>query len=128
MDSVAIVETIEKALEIKNISKTQFYNDCKISRATFSQWRNGKNEPSNEALQRACAYLGLSFDFTESGIVTKTPAAQGDGRMMPEEFTARYWALSEAGRAALDQYAQFLQQQEAAAKAKADPAGKASGK
>jgi len=56
-----IVEKIEQELVEQNISKTQFYEECGVASATFSQWRNNLYTPSVKKLRDIEKYLGISF-------------------------------------------------------------------
>ena len=60
MTSLEIVRTIEAELSRRGISKGQFYKDCDVSSATFSQWRTGTYYPSLTALPGFAARYGTS--------------------------------------------------------------------
>ena len=61
MSGREIVARIEAELVRKNISKTQFYEDCGVSSATFSQWRNEVFVPSPKKIRVIENYLGISL-------------------------------------------------------------------
>lgn len=65
------VERIEQELVNQGISKKQFYEECGVASATFSQWRNNLFTPSLKKLHDIEEYLGISF----SG---KTPPVRND--------------------------------------------------
>ena len=56
-----IVERIEQELVEQNISKTQFYKECGVASATFSQWRNEVFVPSPKKIRDIENYLGISL-------------------------------------------------------------------
>ena len=59
-----LTEKIEAELLRQNISKTQFYEECGVSSATFSQWRNGIFVPSAKKVRDIENYLGIDLHDT----------------------------------------------------------------
>ncbi len=70
MASTDIVRTIETELSRNGISKGQFYKDCDVSSATFSQWRSGTYYPSLSALKRIAEYLHMALAISPDGYPT----------------------------------------------------------
>ena len=56
-----ITQKIEAELLRQNIGKKQFYEECRISSATFSQWRNEVFVPSPKKIRDIENYLGISL-------------------------------------------------------------------
>ena len=73
MTSTEIVRIIETELSRNGISKGQFYKDCDVSSATFSQWRTGTYYPSLSALKRIAEYLKLPLAISPDGLPTLIP-------------------------------------------------------
>lgn len=73
MSSLEIAERIEAELKRKGIKKSDFYEKCGVSRASFSQWRHDLHYPTKEALDRINDFLGLSFSVTEAGAQKEPP-------------------------------------------------------
>ena len=67
MTSTEIVRIIETELSRNGISKGQFYKDCDVSSATFSQWRSGTYYPSLSALKRIAEYLHMALAISPDG-------------------------------------------------------------
>lgn len=65
MTGKELTQAIEESLKSKNISKAQFYKDCEISPATFSNWKNNVYFPSKENLSRIQEITGLSFGIVD---------------------------------------------------------------
>lgn len=77
MKSSEIVQQIEIALAQKGMSKAEFYDKCKVSRASFSQWRHDVSFPGRVTLERINNALETNFSVFDAQ--KETPAAQGDG-------------------------------------------------
>ena len=94
MDGLEFTQTIEKKLKALGIKKTDFYKECGISSASFSQWRTGKHVPEYSTLQRINAFLGTSFGFAKEE--TPAPVEEGEREISPELMkTARQKVLRE---------------------------------
>ncbi len=78
MNSREIVRIIETVLAEKGISKGQFYRDCGISSATFSQWRTGLYFPSYAAIKKIEEYLGISFGLYTNYSAEEEPSDRPD--------------------------------------------------
>ena len=76
MTSPEIVRIIETELSRNGISKGQFYKDCEVSSATFSQWRSGTYYPSLSALKRIAEYLHLALAISPDGLPTLLPNSE----------------------------------------------------
>ncbi len=76
MNSQEIVRIIETELSKKGISKGQFYKDCGITSASFSQWRTGLYFPSRAALKKIEEYLGISFSLNSNTTTSKSDTAE----------------------------------------------------
>lgn len=61
MDGKFVVRLVERTLAERGITKAEFYENCGISSATFSQWRAGLYEPSISNLEKIQDYLGIRF-------------------------------------------------------------------
>ena len=83
MTSLEIVRTIEAELSRRGISKGQFYKDCDISSATFSQWRTGTYYPSLTALNRIAEYLRLGLAFSPDGLPSLIPQFEEQKKEVP---------------------------------------------
>lgn len=102
MSSQEIVALIETTLEQNHISKTDFYANCAVSRATFSQWRAGRNYPSKEALDRINDYLDLTLAVRVAPDQTEDPPPKGDGLNVEQQaLMDLYDSLEPADRAVL---------------------------
>lgn len=80
MTSTEIVRTIETELSRNGISKGQFYKDCDVSSATFSQWRSGTYYPSLSALRRIADYLNLALAISPDGLPTLLSHGEETGK------------------------------------------------
>lgn len=66
MDGKTLVRIVQTLLSERGISKGDFYNECGISSATFSQWRTGLYNPTPEKIRQIEEYLGVSLsDYEE---------------------------------------------------------------
>lgn len=83
MKGADVVRIVEAALKEKGISKGQFYRECKISSASFSQWRNNQYFPEPGTLRSIEDYLGISFDLSPQ---TKNAPSEEDAVMIREEM------------------------------------------
>lgn len=83
MTSLEIVRTIEAELSRRGISKGQFYKDCDVSSATFSQWRTGTYYPSLTALKRIAEYLKLGLAFSSDGLPSLFPQYEEQMKEVP---------------------------------------------
>ena len=61
-----LTKAVEESLKLKGISKTEFYKQCGITAATFSNWRNNVYFPSKENLERIHEITGLSFGLVDN--------------------------------------------------------------
>ena len=75
MNGPELVKSIEEKLRELNIKKAQFYKDCDISSASFSQWRLGRHFPEYSTLMRINEYLGTSFEIS---VKKETPTQTGE--------------------------------------------------
>ena len=80
MTSTEIVRIIETELSRNGISKGQFYKDCDVSSATFSQWRSGTYYPSLSALKRIADYLKLALAISPDGLPTLLSHGEETGK------------------------------------------------
>ena len=80
MTSTEIVRIIETELSRNGISKGQFYKDCDVSSATFSQWRSGTYYPSLSALRRIADYLNLALAISPDGLPTLLSHSEETGK------------------------------------------------
>ena len=80
MTSTEIVRIIETELSRNGISKGQFYKDCDVSSATFSQWRSGTYYPSLSALRRIADYLNLALAISPDGLPTLLSHGEEPGK------------------------------------------------
>lgn len=62
-----IIERIEDRLVSMRKKKKEFYSECGLSSAAYSQWNTGKNTPSRATLMRVADYLGVSYDWLVFG-------------------------------------------------------------
>ena len=91
MTSLEIAERIEKALEESGKTKMWFYEQSGISRATFSQWKNGKAFPTTETLERVTRTIGVRFIVVED---KKENPAPTDGDGLDAELLKRLMSLT----------------------------------
>lgn len=61
MKGSEFVRIIERELASQGISKTDFYKNCNLSSATFSNWRNNVNQPTLRNIQLVSDYLGINI-------------------------------------------------------------------
>ena len=80
MTSTEIVRLIETELSRNGISKGQFYKDCDVSSATFSQWRSGTYYPSLSALKRIAEYLHMALAISPDGLPTLLSHGEETGK------------------------------------------------
>lgn len=78
MSSLEIAERIEAELKRKGIKKSDFYEKCGVSRASFSQWRHDLHYPTKETLDRINDFLGLTFSVTETGGQKEPPQPEAE--------------------------------------------------
>lgn len=74
-----VVARINSLLKEKGISKSQFYRDCGITSAAYSQWNTGKTDPKIKTLERIADYLGTTTAFL-LGEKEKPATGDGDGQ------------------------------------------------
>jgi len=77
---LTIVEKINSLLALKKISKSQFYKDCDISSAAFSQWRTGKTFPSRGNVLRIAEYLDVSPEYLLASTYAPLPPIEVEKR------------------------------------------------
>ena len=65
MDGKSLVRIVQTILSERGISKSDFYNECGISSATFSQWRTGKYDPTDEKILAIEKYLNIDLSQYE---------------------------------------------------------------
>ena len=61
MNGKDLTAIVDAELARQHISKMQFYEECGISSATFSQWKNGIYEPSYPKIQAIERFLGIKL-------------------------------------------------------------------
>lgn len=101
MDNLPITRRIDALLREKGISKQDFYRDCKITSAAFSQWNTGKTEPRSTSLQRIAEYLQTNYEYLITGLGPKekeNPPTVSSERKYPKEYDL----LSETNKAIVD--------------------------
>ena len=59
MDGLNFTRRVETLLASRGIGKIQFYKDCGISDASFSQWKSGKFNPSKKSVKKAADYFKI---------------------------------------------------------------------
>lgn len=83
-----LTDNIDQILAARGIGKYKFYKDVGISAATFTQWKQGRNNPRLAKLAEIAQYLGVSASaLTEERIIDfeikepqkETAAPEGDG-------------------------------------------------
>ena len=84
-----LTDNIDQILAARGIGKYKFYNDVGISAATFSQWKQGRNDPRLSKLAEVAQYLGVSASTLTDGQIIdfeigkpeeqETAAPEGDG-------------------------------------------------
>ena len=62
-----LTDNIDQILAARGIGKYKFYNDVGISAATFSQWKQGRNDPRLSKLAEVAQYLGVSASTLTDG-------------------------------------------------------------
>lgn len=123
------IDAMAKERGYKNM--TALCNAAGIPRATMTELKKGRSKSLlPETARKLANVLNVSLDdiFGITDKQEEQPAAQGDGPMIPQEFKARYWALSKRSRDELDRYAQYLLAREADLQDSADSQKKASDK
>ena len=81
------IETLDMLLKERNMSAAKLLADCKIGKNQYTYWKQHKNTPSGETLQKIAAYFDVSVDF----LLGKEQ--ESDDR---QKFTAWLYALSDA--------------------------------
>lgn len=89
MTSAEIAKRIEEELKRRGIKKSEFYEKCGVSRASFSQWRHNLHYPTREALAKINEFLGLSFSVMEDGDQKETPTVHEGGGLSETEKELR---------------------------------------
>ena len=84
-----LTDNIDQILAARRIGKYKFYKDVGISAATFSQWKQGRNDPRLSKLAEVAQYLGVSASTLTDGQIIdfeigkpeeqKTAVTEGDG-------------------------------------------------
>ena len=97
MDNQDIIHRINLLLNEKGISKQDFYNECGISSAAFSQWNTGKTSPKAKSLNKIASYLDTTVEYLISGTKQKKPAAE-TGDEPKAEINERLHTIRIAGR------------------------------
>ena len=67
MDSLPIIKRIEDLMKEKNIPKMKIYEDLRLSTGTFSQWKSGRNAPSDKSLLIIADYLNTTVEYLKTG-------------------------------------------------------------
>lgn len=62
-----IVKRINALLLERGISKKQFFQDCGITSAAYSQWNTGKTAPRQDNLVTIASYLGTTAEYLLTG-------------------------------------------------------------
>ena len=119
MNGPDIVKSIEEKLKDLNIKKGQFYKDCGVSSASFSQWRLGHHLPEYSTLARINEYLGTSFTFSEN---KETPTPSGERKDDPMLAARTSILLQEFEKLSDEDQNYFLAQIIMKARTPADPA------
>ena len=63
MDRSPIVTRINALLAKKNISKTEFYEKCNLTSASYSNWNTGKTRPKMKNIERIARFLGVTSEY-----------------------------------------------------------------
>ena len=86
MGNSPIVNRINGILAEKGISKRDFYQNCGITSASYSQWNTGKTIPRMKNLEIISEYLGTTTDYLLTGLgdKEKTPALKDKHNQQPE--------------------------------------------
>lgn len=67
MDGKTVVRIVETILAERRISRGDFYAQSGISSATFSQWRTGQYDPSQDKIAQIEKCLGVTLaDYEKS--------------------------------------------------------------
>lgn len=94
------IAKIDSLLAERGIAKKDFYKDCEITSATYSQWNTGKTKPRIYSLQKIADYLGVPFaeiavPFQENGeFVQKEKSPTPEGAELDEELIMRLCQLT----------------------------------
>lgn len=87
MAKTPITARIDSLLAQKGVSKAQFYQDCAITSASYSQWNTGKTTPREKNLYRIAEYLGTTVEYltgiTENPDKEKEPTAINGDELTP---------------------------------------------
>lgn len=57
------IDTLDILLKEHNVSAARLLADCKIGKNQYTYWKQHKNTPNGEALQKIADYFGVSVDF-----------------------------------------------------------------
>ena len=92
MSGIEFVKYIETALIQNDIPKELFYSKSGISTASMSQWRSGKFDPSQKAIEKVKTFFEQQ---SGSKIAEKEPATSGD-ELSEEEVQFIKWFRTQA--------------------------------
>ena len=57
------IDTLDFLLKERNVSAAKLLADCKIGKNQYTYWKQHKNTPSGETLQKIADYFDVSVDF-----------------------------------------------------------------
>lgn len=95
-DIQQILRRIDALVELRGMSKEDFYRKSGISSASFSQWNTGKYRPSTKKLITAANVLDVSVHYLMTGQPDKNETAPGVGDGLEEEIREIIQLLNEA--------------------------------
>lgn len=84
------IAKIDSLLAERGIAKKDFYRDCEITSATYSQWNTGKTKPRIYSLQKIADYLGVPFSEITVPFQENGETDQKEKSPTPEEAGLEY--------------------------------------
>lgn len=120
-----VIDTIDKIIKLlreKGISGAKMSRDLGFSNAVFSQWKNHKQNPSNENLKKIADYFDVSVEFlTEKNSIKEAPSQNEDAISEAEKkIHQNIKLLNDEGLEKAIEYIDFLIAQEKQKRSKSD--------
>ena len=93
-----MVDRIFKLMEEKGVNATTLTKDAGLTNGLITQWKQGKQKPSTDAVVKIAAYFGVTTDYllTGSGDIKKEQIQPSSSSM--HDFIMNNPELTEEGR------------------------------
>ena len=90
MDGKEIVSRINTLIAQRGISKEQFFKDCHLSSASYSQWNTGKCLPKAKKVDEIAKYFDVTANYITFGVEEKKPKPE-DQMSYTEHVLVNCW-------------------------------------